>query len=112
MSRPRLSVPNQCPALGPCRRSIGAKARGSPAMSGAAIAIAAMTRRSPPPTTMVGLRRMKTRKPPGLRGGATSPACATSAMSVANPRIEQRVREINDEVDQHVDGREQNYDAL
>src|SRR6478609_11600367 len=84
---------------------------GSPAISGAAIATAAMNSSSAEPMTMVGLRRAKTRNPEGFAGAATW-VSAMSVMSVPDPRVEQGVGQVDKQVHQHVDAGEQDDDAL
>src|SRR6185436_15925760 len=93
------------------KRLAGDKARASPAMSGAAAAISATAISSPAPITIVGLRRAKVRNAPPRRG-AVGCASAIAAISVPDPRLEQRVGEVDQQIDQNIDTGEHHDDAL
>src|SRR4051812_20589356 len=111
MSRPRWSVPNQCMAEGACSRSVGVMNCGSPAIHGAIAATIAMAISNALPIAMVGLRRTKTRKR-ARRPGSASGMSTVVVISVADAWIEEGIAEIDQQIDQHVDAGEHQYDAL
>src|SRR5215472_14706501 len=99
-----MSEPNQNSPEGCFRRLIGATASGSTVPSqGARNAIRTMTSRITPPAIAVGCRRKASLK-----------RCQVgeAAMSVADPRIEKRVAEIDRQVDQHIRAGKDQHDAL
>src|SRR4030095_4536188 len=111
-----MSVPNQNACDGGRKRLIGATSWGSIVPShGAKIAIPTMLTRMAPPMSAVGWRLKASRKRrhvgdmdlTGTIAGAT-----TVSMSVADPRIEEHVRQIDQKIDQYVDGGKNQYHAL
>src|SRR6185437_5925053 len=114
-SRPSMSVPNQYAADGGRRRLIGETASGSIVAShGARSATTIMPARIAPPTSAIGWRRNASRKRrhvgdtdlPATIGAAGS----VVAISISDARIEQRIRQIDGEIDEHVDrGKDQRH---
>src|SRR5689334_16868666 len=99
-----MSEPNQYSAEGCFSLFSGATACGSTVPSqGAASAIPTMRRRITPPAIAVGWRRNASRKRRQVGEAATS---------VADARIEQRIAEIHEQVDDHVGAREDEHHAL
>src|SRR5512137_3167387 len=110
-----MSVPNQFSALIGRRRRIGDSACGSTVPSHAAkIATSIISSSTIAPAMAVGCRRSASLKrwTVGETDFGAAMAWATAAMLVADPRIEQRVAEVDQQVDQHVDRREQQRHAL
>src|SRR5690349_97348 len=112
-----MSVPNQCADDGALRRREGATASGSTVPShGANTATTIMTTRIAPPTIAIGCRRNASRKRRHV--GETDlmaevPGSArTVATSVADARIEERVRKVHRQIHEHVDRRKQQRNAL
>src|SRR5207249_8456950 len=109
-----MSVPNQKSADGGLRRLTGETACGSMVPShGARIAMATMTMRMTPPMSAVGWRLNASRKRRHVGDTdlvATGAASAVVLMSITYPRIEQHVRKIDGQIDQHVDrGKNQDH---
>ena len=113
MSRPIESVPNQYSALGERSRRTGRSAFGSIGREqGAKIAIG---------RSAAAERRRSSPSDGGATGRAANPArtAATDALrrtdtrsSVADPRIEEGVADVDQQIDQHVADREHQHDAL
>src|ERR1700682_2248220 len=111
-----MSVPNQKSADGGFRRLIGAPACGSIVPShGAKIAMATMQIRMTPPMSAVGWRLKASRK---RRQVGDIDLCEAidgsikviAPISVAYARIEENVRQVDQQIDQHVDrGKIQNH---
>src|SRR5436190_1095935 len=103
-----MSLPNQNSADGGFKRRIGDTASGSTVPShGAKMAIAIIKSSTTPPTIAVGWRRNASRRNCQVEEtgfGAASTVIAD--MSVTNPRVEEHIRQIDREIDQHVDRRE------
>src|SRR5258706_3972258 len=103
-----MSLPNQNSADGGFKRRIGDTASGSTVPShGAKTAIAIISSSTMPPTIAVGLRRNASRRNCQVDEtgfGAASTLIADT--SVPDPRVEEPVREIDRQIDQHVDRRE------
>src|SRR5512145_1236826 len=110
-----MSVPNQyCSLIGRSRR-IGDSACGSMVPShGAASATSTISSNTTAPARAVGCRRNASlkRRTVGEADFGAAPAWATAAMSVADARVEQRVAEVDHEVDDDVDRGEQQRHAL
>src|SRR5690349_19874455 len=108
-----MSEPNQYSAegcLSRLSRVRGAAACGSTVPSqGARIAMPIMTRRITPPAIAVGWRRNAALK---RSQSWTFPSLGEAAMSVADARIEQRIAQVHDEVDEHVGAREDEHHPL
>src|SRR5271170_7382928 len=113
-----MSVPNQNSLDGGLRRLMGASACGSTVPShGAKTATPIMHRRMPPPMSAVGWRRnaSRQRRQVGnvdLSGAAARASRVATSISIANARIEEHVREIDQEVDHDVDGGKNQGDPL
>src|SRR5690349_17222284 len=114
-----MSVPNQKSADGGFSRLIGDTACGSTVPShGASSAMAIMNSSTAPPTIAVGCRRNAVRTNATVEtAGLAEVSRAIADMrgkgrSVPNPRVDHHVREIDREIDEHVDGGEQQDDAL
>src|SRR5437868_10212695 len=105
-----MSVPNQYAAEGHLSRRIGAKACGSMVpRKGANTAIAVINSSSTLPTTIVGCRRIYRRVPLSRAGAGRVRSLWMMAMTVASipdARVEQRVAQIDQQIDQHIGGRE------
>src|SRR5882762_223329 len=108
-----MSVPNQCSLEGGLRRWIGASACGSTLPShGASNAVSTITASTIAPTMAVGWRRNASRNHCQV-GDANFGAERTAVViSVADARVEQPVRKIDQQVDQHVHAGEQQDYAL
>src|SRR5438045_3516328 len=112
-----MSVPNQYWSDGHLSRFTGDSACGSLVPSqGANTAIATMTRNSTPPTTMVGWRRMYRRSPCDA-GSATAIARSVVGTTVIRPsiadaRVDQRIADIVQQIDQHIGAGKDQDDAL
>src|SRR3981081_4182588 len=117
MSRPSVSVPKGCSNSGGCSDSVGSWASGSyGASSGAMSATSTISRSTTAPITAPRLRtkRRSVRRNSlvSARTGAVeshailrSRVVVTSAMSaVADARIEERISQINHQVEQEEDG--------
>src|SRR5471030_2874584 len=103
-SRPSMSVPNHESAEGGFRRNDGSVACGSAlASQGARNAIRIMRISTTPPAMAVGCRRRASLKRSQVGEAEAGAGSAIVAMSVADARIEQHVRQVDREVDQHVD---------
>src|SRR5579859_4056616 len=112
MSRPRSSVPNQCPGDGPWSRSRITTAIGSVlASTGASAAIAKRRAKSVRPAMALGedakrpartSHRRCTREVAGRRG----------TLGVADTRIEPRIQHIHDEVAREVGDRDEQHGPL
>src|SRR5512135_378459 len=110
-----MSVPNQYSSPGGRRRRIGDSACGSivpryPAKT----ATSTISKSTTAPAMAVGCRRSASLKRWAVGEtdfGAAARSTAT-ATSVADPRIEQRVAEVDQQVDDDVHGGEQQRDAL
>src|SRR2546430_17402557 len=108
-----MSVPNQYCAPGARRRRIGETASGSAVPShGAASAIVIISSNTTAPKIAVGWRRKASLKRNQVGEIDRGALIATAAMSVPDARIDQRVAEINQQVDDHVQRREQQRHAL
>src|SRR5262245_22506381 len=110
-----MSVPNQLAADGGRRRLSGSMTTGSVVPShGARIATIAVRLRSTRPTIAMGWRRPSRASP--ARAPRTGPVVGVTSApligSVANPRIEDRVEEVDGEVDEDVHGRDDQHHAL
>src|SRR5262245_43248360 len=107
-SRPNWSVPNHQRSDGGRRRFTGASLNGSwVAISGAQTAMMTRTASSTPPKAMVGLRRIAVaseKRRPG--DGARSSVMTAMSCSVTDPRIEEGVGDVDDQVDDHLGGGE------
>src|SRR6266516_7063959 len=107
-----MSVPNQKAADGALRRLIGETACGSIVPShGAKIAMPIMPMRMAPPMSAVGWRLNASRKRRHVGDTDFGPASGAAvivvvSMSITDARVEEHVRQIDQEVDQHVDRRE------
>src|SRR6266571_9528287 len=110
MSRPKLSVPNQCARSGRSSRSTGRISCGSPVhQSGASTAVSTSRASATSPPTNVGWRATT------RRALATRPArggTASNAYSVADAGIEEDIEDVHGEVDQHVYDRDDQDHAL
>src|SRR6202049_1217170 len=111
-----MSVPNQKSADGGFKRLIGATACGSMVPShGAKIAMATMQIRITPPMSAVGWRLKASRKRRQVGdtdlGAAVDGATRVVALiSITYARIEKNVRQVDQEIDQHVDrGKNENH---
>src|SRR5438876_953174 len=109
-----MSVPSQKSAEGGFSRLAGETACGSIVpIHGARIAMANMTMRMTPPMSAVGWRLNASRNRRHVGDTdlvATGAAGAVVLMSITYPRIEQHVREIDRQIDQHVDrGKNQDH---
>src|SRR5580765_7480881 len=123
VSRPRSSVPNGCARLGALRISFQSVCIGSaPAIHGAAIA--ATTKRSTitAPTTDAG-RRRACRQARARRSGSADRVWASTAVVAvvlglterapdADARIQERVGQVDQKIDQHVRAGGDKHDAL
>src|SRR5207302_6269184 len=109
-SRPNWSVPNHQRSDGGRRRLTGAIFIGSPTKDGPTMATAIRSSNSTPPKAMVGLRRMAVASEKRRDGRGRSSATAT--MSVADARIEEGAGDVDHQIDQHLDGREHQDQAL
>src|SRR5437016_9858522 len=102
-----MSVPNQKSADGGFKRLAGETPGGSIVPSqGARNATATMTMSMTPPMSAVGWRRNASRKRRHVGDTdlvATGAASTVVLISVTYPRIEQHVRKIDRQIDQHVD---------
>src|ERR1700686_2541128 len=113
-----MSVPNQKSADGGLRRLTGATACGSIVPShGAKIAMATMPIRMTPPMSAVGWRLKASRKRRQVGdtdlGEAIDAAMKVVALiSIANARIEKNVRQVDQEIDQHIDRGKNENQAL
>src|SRR4051812_9602164 len=95
-SRPNSSVPRKFFPLGGLRRFTGSRRVGScvATMPAASAATSMMTKTAAPVTT-AGLRRRRCR-----------------ASAIADPRVNEDVEHVDDQVDEHVRGRRYEHDAL
>src|SRR4051794_14683428 len=100
-SRPNWSVPNHQRSEGGRRRLTGESLNGSwVAISGAKTAVTIRMASSTPPKAMVGLRRIAVASEKRRSGRARS--SARTAMSVPDPRIEEGVGDVDDQVHDHL----------
>src|ERR1039457_316462 len=111
-----MSVPNQKSADGGFRRLIGATACGSTVPNqGAKIAMAIMQIRMTPPTSAVGWRLNASRKrrqvgDTDLGGAIDGATIVSDTISIAYARIEENVRQVDQQIDQHIDrGKNKNH---
>src|SRR5436190_17167835 len=109
-SRPNWSVPNHQRSDGGRSRLTGAIFRGSPTKDGPITATTISRNSSTPPNAIVGLRRMAVASEKRRGGSGRSSAMAT--MSVADPRIEEGVGDVDHQVDQHLGRGEDQDQAL
>src|SRR4029453_13242037 len=130
MSRPSESVPIQCltsvlePSAprtvcsdpGVLLRNAGLISAGSSGVkSGAARPMAVMSTRIAAPMTTTGLRSNRRATPRRTTGGAPSGASSpieSAVRLITNPRIERRVRDVDQQVYQHVHEREEQDHGL
>src|SRR5712691_10343128 len=113
-----MSVPNQYCGEGHLSRRTGANACGSTVPSqGANTAIPVINNNNTVPTTIVGWRRTWRRMPLRRAGSALGRVSSLSMMAIdlrpliPDAGVEQRVAQIDQEVDQHIGGREYQDDA-
>src|SRR5438093_9162854 len=109
-----MSVPNQKSADGGFSRLAGETACGSMVPShGARNAMATMTTSMTPPMSAVGWRLNASRKRRHVGDTdlvATGAASTVVLISVTYPRVEQHVRKVDQQIDQHVDrGKNQDH---
>src|SRR5258708_10969438 len=108
-----MSVPNQCSPEGGFRRWIGASVCGSTVPShGASDAVSTITASTIAPAMAVGWRRNASRNRCQVGDADFGTGKTALVMSVANARVEQPVRKIDQQVDQYVHAREQQDHAL
>src|SRR5512138_2323318 len=124
VSRPRSSVSNGCASVGALRTSFQSVCNGSTrAIHGAPSAMATKSTTTTAPMADAGRRRAtrhaRRRRGTGstVRVGSSAPAVAvvlgiTRAPADANPRIEKRVGDVYQQVDQHVRAGREEYDPL
>src|SRR3954464_8517415 len=99
-----MSVPNQCSLEGCLRRWTGESACGSAVAShGARIAMTTMATSTNAPTMAVGCRRNASRKRRQVGELDRGAAITGVFMSVTDPRVKQTVRQINRQIDEHID---------
>src|SRR5688572_28826230 len=121
-SRPTSSVPNQCAAVGPESRAFTSMCVGLPAMRGANAPIASVTAMMTAPTSVI-FRRVSSTSQRGMRRSGSSAAGTRSVVTatgvsaigvslVLHPRIDHEVRQIDREIDEHVDAGDAQHDAL
>src|SRR6185437_13324842 len=106
-SRPRLSVPSQCSALGGARLARKSASVGLWIGSTSAKMASSRTNTIQPAasTKPTPIRRRRT-------GATTGSGSAISSASMPDPRIEQRVQHVDDEIDDDEAGRDEQHDAL
>src|SRR6185295_7377020 len=102
-SRPSMSVPNQCSLEGGLRRWAGESTCGSTVPShGASNAIKSMSASTIPPRMAVGCLRKASWKRCQVGEADLGAARTVAVISVLDPRVEQPVGEIDQQIDQHV----------
>src|SRR5687768_14355644 len=120
-SRPTSSVPNQCVALGAASRAFTSMWVGFPAMTGARTPTISVMPMMIAPAIVIFRRvssvshRGHRRSTPTVAGsGSLSVAGSVTAMGslVLHARIDHQVREIDREIDEHVDAGDAEHDAL
>src|SRR5574342_914036 len=106
MSRPNSSVPRKCRPLGGWSRAAGSRRVGLCVESGPAKSAASTkARRMRAPATTLRLARRRRSQRGRVEGAPTptaGPRTSTAASVIADPRVDDRVQEIDPEVDQHV----------
>src|SRR5215831_209585 len=109
-----MSVPNQNCADGSFSRCTGATAWGSAVAShGASTATSSIAASTTPPAIAVGWRRRASRKRRQMSDdSARGPGSASAVTSIPYARIEQHVGQVDREVDQHVERREDENHTL
>src|SRR6267143_5129337 len=107
-SRPNSSVPRKCWALGACRRAAGSSRVGLCVESTPASDAARTKARriSAPATTLrlASVRRSQRGRVDGAPAAARGSRTSTATSLIADPRIDDRVEEIDPKVDEHVGG--------
>src|SRR3989441_12247093 len=110
-SRPRMSVPNQCRALGGFKPSTAFISSGSHGVSRGAATAAAISpaRMMPPSSALFDRRNRRNASPHGERGAARPRAWA---LVEADARIEVGIRKVHDQIDDGVDQRDEQHGTL
>src|SRR5262245_41024328 len=121
-SRPSASTPNQWSADGPGQhpslRRLRSCSRGSyGAMSGAKIAVSTKAATRANPTIAPGLRTSRRQaslqRPLGLSSSTSlASSCATDTSAHPDPRVDERVRDVDEEVHEHEDDGDEEDAAL
>src|SRR5262245_6599518 len=120
MSRPRWSEPSQCSAEGAASVLAASVAMGScVASTSAKIAVRTITAISSPPAAPSGLRRMKRHsvvpKPwPGraAAGTVSSISAPTGLTAIADPRVEDAVEHVDEQVREDHHDRDEHHEVL
>src|SRR5262245_58283965 len=118
-SRPTSSVPSQWTRLGAASRPATSMCAGLPAISGASTPSATISAMRMAPSSVVR-RRAKSVSQLGARAGRSAASAWDNAITlmragpslVLHPRIDDQVREVHGQVDQHVHARDAEHHAL
>src|SRR5690606_38867460 len=109
-SRPKSSVPNQCSALGACRRFMMESLYGSNGLIQGASAAAATSTASTTRLASTVLRATSRRT--ACQRSAHGPEEIAIATAVAHSRNDQQVQQVDEKVDQDIDGGNDQQRAL